>query len=352
MDKQTLAVLIDADNVSPAAAQDIFSTVCRLGEPIVRRAYGMVNCFSHPEGWLKVQRAYGIVARPQTSNVSGKNVADIALVIDAMELLYRGSCAGICIVSSDSDFTALAAKIREAGKSVYGIGNAKTPKSFRAACTEFFEMSLKAKSKSEQKKHPQVAEPICPRCGGKLEVAWMKSRRSCKSCAACGGMAVNVGALKTSFAPESIGQIVQQAKTHEVAGCICPNCGKSMSLLKVAVGRRQIEIDVCGTCQTVWYDKDEFESLVPTDGILQANVSAGKAYRRDIALAVAADLRSGRAKVADRTKLWGLLRTAYHVPQPDIGPIISALQSQQVIKISSTGSLSLVAPGAERRPRC
>ena len=346
MDKQTLAVLIDADNVSPAAAQDIFATVCRLGEPIVRRAYGMVNCFSSPEGWLKVQRAYGIVARPQTSNVSGKNVADIALVIDAMELLYRGSCAGICIVSSDSDFTALAAKIREAGKSVYGIGDAKTPKSFRAACTKFFEMSFKAKP--AQKKAPSVAEPICPRCGGKLEVAWMKSRRSCKSCAACGGMAVNVEALKTSFAPESIGQIVQHAKAHEEAGCICPNCGKSMSLLKVAVGRRQIEIDVCGTCQTVWYDKDEFESLVPTDGILQANVSAGKTYRRDITLAVAADLRSGRVKAADKTKFWGILRTAYHVPQPDIGPIISALQSQQVIKVSSAGSLSLVAPAQHR----
>lgn len=338
MNKQTLAVLIDADNVSPSAAQDIFATVCRLGEPIVRRAYGMVNCFSHPEGWLKVQRTYGIVARPQTSNVSGKNVADIALVIDAMEILYRGSCAGICIVSSDSDFTALAAKIREAGKLVYGIGNAKTPKSFRAACTEFFEMSFKAKA--SQKKIPPVAEPICPRCGGKLEVAWMKSRRSCKSCATCGGMAVNVGALKKSFEPESIAQIVQQAKAHEAAGCMCPNCGSSMSLLKVAVGRRQIEIDVCGTCQTVWYDKDEFESLVPTDGILQADVSAGKAYRRDIVLAVAADLRSGRAKVTDRTKLMGLLQSSYHVPKPDVGPIISALQSQRVIKISSTGSLS------------
>ena len=112
-----LALLIDADNISPSLAGEIFKRVYSLGTPIIRRAYGMVNCFFAPtSGWAKIQREYGVVARPQVSNVSGKNVADIALVIDAMEFLYRSPCEGICIVSSDSDFSALAAKIREGGK--------------------------------------------------------------------------------------------------------------------------------------------------------------------------------------------------------------------------------------------
>ena len=79
-----LAVLIDADNVSPAQVSEIFKTVSPLGEPIVRRAYGMVNCFSVSGGWNVAQREYGIVSKPQVSNVSGKNVADIALVIDSV----------------------------------------------------------------------------------------------------------------------------------------------------------------------------------------------------------------------------------------------------------------------------
>ena len=112
---RNLAVLIDADNVSAAHAGFIFATARKLGDPLVRRAYGMVNCFSQEKGWWNAQREYGIVARPQVSNVSGKNVADIALVIDAMEHLYKKTCDAFCIVSSDSDFTALAAKIREEG---------------------------------------------------------------------------------------------------------------------------------------------------------------------------------------------------------------------------------------------
>ena len=114
----SIAVLIDADNISPSAAGAIFRKACSIGEPIARRAYGMVKCFSSTGGWVQAQREFGIVARPQTSNVAHKNVSDIALVIDAMEFLYKSPCEGIFIVSSDSDFTALATKIREGGKLV------------------------------------------------------------------------------------------------------------------------------------------------------------------------------------------------------------------------------------------
>ena len=84
----SIAVLIDADNVSPTLAGAIFRKACSIGEPIARRAYGMVKCFSSTGGWVQAQREFGIVARPQTSNVAHKNVSDIALVIDAMEFLY------------------------------------------------------------------------------------------------------------------------------------------------------------------------------------------------------------------------------------------------------------------------
>ncbi|MGN0847273.1 MAG: NYN domain-containing protein [Kiritimatiellia bacterium] len=337
---QKLAVLIDADNVSATQAGDIFRTACSLGEPIVRRAYGMVNCFSQEGGWNKAQREYGILAKPQVSNVSGKNVADIALVIDAMELLHRSGCDGICIVSSDSDFTALAMKIREGGKHVYGIGSKKTPGSFRVACTKFFELVQVKKTPSGKQ---QTVSSVCPRCGGTLETTRTKSRQVCRRCPTCGGMTAKISTLKKSFAAESLAQVVARAKGHEVPGCVCPDCGASMSLVKVAAGKRQVEIDVCGKCQTVWYDKDEFESLVPDDGVLLATVSAGKAFRRELVLALAADLRSGRCKVKNIGALKTILRKVYFVPTPDINPVIGTLTCQSVIKIDKTGVVTVVA---------
>ena len=157
---QRLAVLIDADNISAALAGEIFKRAYTIGTPIARRAYGMVNCFASDGGWAKAQREYGIVARPQVSNVSKKNVADIALVIDAMEFLYRNPCEGICIVSCDSDFSALASKIREGGKAAYGMGGPKTPASFRNACTRFIELPQIGKGSAAGK--PTPPSPTCP----------------------------------------------------------------------------------------------------------------------------------------------------------------------------------------------
>ena len=330
MDKNAIAVLIDADNISAQIADYIFQKVCAIGEPIVRRAYGMVNSFSLAGGWTRAQRDYGIVACPQVSNVSGKNVADIALVIDAMEFLYNSPCQGICIVSSDSDFTALASKIRECGKFAYGLGGAKTPVSFRMACTEFFE--LPAVRRPGEKKQSDMST-MCPRCGGKLESAWTKSNKPCKTCPACGGVAVKLSTLRNMFSEESVGAMLESAKAHMQAGCQCPDCGGSMSLLKVAAGKRNVEIDVCGKCQTVWYDKGEFELLLPDDGALVATVSAGKAYRRGIVMALAADLRSGRRKVPDVGNLKSVLKKVYHMPSPDVEPVVSTLMSQRVIQI-------------------
>ena len=337
-----LALLIDADNISPSLTGEIFKRVYSLGNPNVRRAYGMVNCFSSPDsGWAKVLRAYGVVARPQVSNVAGKNVADIALVIDAMEILYKNTCDGICIVSSDSDFSALAAKIREGGKAAYGMGGQKTPESFRMACTRFFELSQPRKEPADKPKAPP--SPRCPRCGAKLNVAWTKSKVKCLSCPSCGGMSAKIQALWKGVSSESMYELIAAAKKHEQPGCVCPDCGESMSLLKVAVGKKQIEIDVCGSCRAVWYDKGEFEAITPQDGLLNATVSAGKAYRRETFLAVAADIRSGQRKVPDLGALKTILKNAYHVPTPDIVSIVGTLQSQRVIKVDyKSGKVTLV----------
>ena len=337
MEKTSVAVLIDADNVSAAFVGRIFGIASEIGEPIVRRAYGMVGCFSNADGWQRAQREYGVVAKPQVSNVSGKNVADIALVIDAMELLYKGACGAICIVSSDSDYTALAAKIREGGKSVYGIGGDKTPASFRAACTKFYVLPIRKAAKDQTKR----AEALCPRCGKKLSSSHTKSLVHCKTCQSCGGMSVKLPDMKKAFASESIAAIDELAKAHEQAGCVCPDCGSSMSIVRVASGKKHVEIDVCPKCKTVWYDKDEFESLAPNDGVLDAKVSAGKAYRRELVLTLTADLRNKRLVAADIGALKTIFKKVYHVPGPDVQPVIGTLMCQRVIKMDKTGKVSL-----------
>ena len=129
-------MLIDADNTSPKVANGLFEEVAKIGEASLRRIYGD---FSKGQlaGWEKVLARHAILAQQQFAYTTGKNSTDITLVIDAMDLLHSGRFDGFCLVSSDSDFTRLAARIREQGVDVYGIGQAKTPESFRQACTRF-----------------------------------------------------------------------------------------------------------------------------------------------------------------------------------------------------------------------
>lgn len=339
--RMSIAVLIDADNISPSAAGAIFRKACSIGEPIARRAYGMVKCFSSTGGWVQAQREFGIVARPQTSNVAHKNVSDIALVVDAMEFLYKSPCEGIFIVSSDSDFTALATKIREGGKLVYGMGNEKTPQSFRTACSRFFEIPKPAAPKS-----PKTLYTACPRCGGKLTTSRTKSNHPCRICPSCGGVSCKLSVLNKVFAADGLKKLLETAKLHQQRGCICPDCGSSMSLLKVTAGKIQVEIDVCGLCGAVWYDKNEFETLVPNDGLILPTVTSGKAYRREMVLTLTADLRSGHLKVLDTGSLQMVMKASYHVPQSDIAPIISTLTCQKVISSDKkTGRITVLLAG-------
>ncbi len=131
-----LAVLIDADNASAKIATGLFEEIAKIGEASVRRIYGD---FSNQQlsGWAKVCGPHAIMQVHTVASVPGKNASDIALVIEAMDLLHTGRFDGFCLVSSDSDFTRLAARIREQGIDVYGFGEQKTPESFRQACRQF-----------------------------------------------------------------------------------------------------------------------------------------------------------------------------------------------------------------------
>ena len=131
-----LAVLIDADNASSQIADGLFEEIAKIGEASVRRIYGDFAAPAH-EGLASVLSKHAIIPQQQFAYTTGKNASDIALVIDAMDLLHSGRFDGFCLVSSDSDFTRLAARIREQGIDVYGFGEQKTPESFRQACRRF-----------------------------------------------------------------------------------------------------------------------------------------------------------------------------------------------------------------------
>src|SRR5205809_7036234 len=128
-----LAILMDADNTSPRIAAGLFEEVAKYGEASVRRIYGDFSG-QRLKSWVDILQKFAIDPYQQFAYTTGKNASDIALVIDAMDLLHSGRFDGFCLVSSDSDFTRLAARIREQGIDVYGFGEQKTPESFRQAC--------------------------------------------------------------------------------------------------------------------------------------------------------------------------------------------------------------------------
>lgn len=134
--QKLLAVLIDADNVPANYAEAIFEEIAGFGEASIRRIYGD---FARDglRGWSRKLANLAIVPIQAPSNTRGKNSSDIALVIDAMDILHTGRFDGFVLVSSDSDFTRLASRIREQGMDVFGMGEQKTPESFRRACKRF-----------------------------------------------------------------------------------------------------------------------------------------------------------------------------------------------------------------------
>ena len=133
---QKLAVLIDADNAQASVIQELLAEVSRYGTATIKRAYGDWTT-TNLKSWKEVLHTMAIQPIQQFAYTSGKNATDSALIIDAMDVLHADSVDGFCLVSSDSDFTRLATRIREAGLVVYGFGQRKTPEPFVAACDKF-----------------------------------------------------------------------------------------------------------------------------------------------------------------------------------------------------------------------
>lgn len=150
MQDHKLAVLIDADNVPYANVKEMLEEVSKSGTPTVKRIYGDWTK-PHLSGWKNVLLENAITPVQQYSYTTGKNSSDSALIIDAMDILYSEKVTGFCIVSSDSDFTRLATRLREAGMLVIGIGERKTPPPFIAACNKFIYIEiLKPAEKTEE----------------------------------------------------------------------------------------------------------------------------------------------------------------------------------------------------------
>ena len=152
LEDMRLAVLIDAENVPCSYVKNLMEEITRYGTPTIKRIYGdwtrrVVT------GWKNVLLQNAITPIQQYSYTTGKNSSDSAMIIDAMDILYAGNIDGFCLVSSDSDFTRLATRLRESGKKVYGFGEKKTPSAFISACDKFIYLEIIGAQ-------PEAPEPV------------------------------------------------------------------------------------------------------------------------------------------------------------------------------------------------
>lgn len=156
-----LAVLIDADNAQASVIGDLLTEVARYGTATIKRAYGDWTT-PHLNSWREALHSLAIQPIQQFRYTIGKNATDSALIIDAMDLLHGGRVNGFCLVSSDSDFTRLATRVREAGLAVYGFGEKKTPRSFVAACDKFIYTEILRAPVAEPAAIETPQEPLKP----------------------------------------------------------------------------------------------------------------------------------------------------------------------------------------------
>jgi uncharacterized LabA/DUF88 family protein len=157
--EKKLAVLIDADNIPAKYVKEMMEEIAKYGVPTIKRIYGD---WTNPRlgKWKDVLLENAITPIQQYGYTTGKNATDSAMIIDAMDILYSEKADGFCLVSSDSDFTRLATRLREAGMSVYGIGEKKTPQPFIVACDRFIYLEIikKQSSDDDSKKTEKAVE--------------------------------------------------------------------------------------------------------------------------------------------------------------------------------------------------
>ncbi|MDK4735903.1 NYN domain-containing protein [Rhizobium sp. CNPSo 3490] len=217
-----LAVLIDADNASAKIVDGLFEEIAKIGEASVRRIYGdFANARS--KAWIDVLAKHAIIPQQQFAYTTGKNASDITLVIDAMDLLHSGRFDGFCLVSSDSDFTRLASRIREQGIDVFGFGEQKTPESFRQACRRFiYTENLAPSVVSNGADAAQVASSLRPPSAAipiiKRVIAEMESEDGWILLGAVGARLAN---LASDFDPRTFGfkklsDLIKKTNSFEV----------------------------------------------------------------------------------------------------------------------------------------
>jgi uncharacterized LabA/DUF88 family protein len=220
-----LAVLIDADNASSKIAQGLFEEIAKIGEASVRRIYGDFSS-SRLKSWAEILSTYAIMPHQNFAYTSGKNASDIALVIDAMDLLHSGRFDGFCLVSSDSDFTRLAARIREQGVDVYGFGEQKTPESFRQACRRFiYTENLLPEAPAPDKPDKPDARPASltrpPSEATPLIKTAMAQLEDEDGWVALGGVGQRLAVLSSDFDPRTygfakLGDLVEKTGAFEI----------------------------------------------------------------------------------------------------------------------------------------
>ena len=179
---KNIALLIDADNTTPRGIDPVLTVMAELGQVNIKRAYGNFTK-KNLQGWDKYSHKFGILPYQQFDMTTGKNATDMAMTIDAIDLLYQGKVDGFGIMSSDSDFTPLATRLRQDGLIVYGFGSKnKTPEAFKSACTRFIDIDAliagasdePAPSKTEdQKKGSKIDDELVELLG----TAWKAANR-------------------------------------------------------------------------------------------------------------------------------------------------------------------------------
>ncbi len=153
-----LAVLIDGDNIPSAHVKEMMEEIAKYGNPTIKRIYGDWTS-PHLSKWKNLLLENAITPIQQYAYTTGKNATDSALIIDAMDILYTEKVSGFCLVSSDSDFTKLATRLREAGMQVIGIGEKKTPNPFIVACDKFIYIEIIRKTTEKKENTNQKSSP-------------------------------------------------------------------------------------------------------------------------------------------------------------------------------------------------
>ena len=223
--EKNIALLIDADNASPDHLDEVLLVLGELGTINVRRAYGNWAKASL-KGWEKLTGEHSIIPMQQFDVAKGKGATDMRLIIDAMDLLYRGNVDGFGIMSSDSDFLPLAQRIREEGLPIWGFGTAKTPAPFRQACSRFFDVAALALGEQDALEQPATSKDRRPVDAELLQVlgaAFKASKRDEDGYASLSELGQRAKAV-SSFAARNYGytrlsDLIKAVPNFEVKPC-------------------------------------------------------------------------------------------------------------------------------------